>query len=67
MPLQQARSKASIEQHGRRPVLTGRGPEAASILQEPAAQVDRFAGSSWTLRASFKMYFGRQTAAIIVA
>jgi hypothetical protein len=43
MPLIRPRPRGLVEQHGRRPVLTGRGPEAASTNQE---SVD----SGWSFR-----------------
>jgi hypothetical protein len=62
MPLIRPRPRGITEQHGRRPVFTGRGPEAASTIQEPAALVGRFERSSWTL-ARRSIVFGGVTVA----
>ena len=52
MLLIRPRRRGRLEQHGRRPVLTGRGPEAASSLQEPCGSGSSFRMKQVDARAS---------------
>ena len=57
------RLRGITEQHGRRPVLTGRGPEAASVIQELTLRLVVFGEAGGRLRVDLCIC-GRQTACL---
>ncbi len=50
------RLRGITEQHGRRPVLTGRGPEAASVIQELALRLVVFGEAGGRLRVDQNIF-----------
>ncbi len=66
MPLSEPLRQGSVKQHGRRP-LRGAVQRLPLHFKSPKAQVRRFRRSSWTQRASFKLYHRRASARLAVS